>query len=83
VNHFPGKTISTAPEISNWTPFAFVVDSFLVRATDNAVGHHHGTPATGQVMAPITSSRSGQPREQAISPILFAVFSMHRVPDDI
>jgi hypothetical protein len=34
-----GKSISSVPELANRTPFAFVVDSLLVRATDYSVGH--------------------------------------------
>ena len=33
------KTISSAPKFADRTPFAFVVDSFLVRAPDYAIGH--------------------------------------------
>jgi hypothetical protein len=35
----PSKAISSVPELANRTPFAFVVDSLLVRATDYSVGH--------------------------------------------
>jgi hypothetical protein len=34
------KSISTVPKHANWTPFAFVVDSLLVRAADYAIGHY-------------------------------------------
>jgi hypothetical protein len=34
-----GEAISAMPELANGTPFAFVVDSLLVRATDYSVGH--------------------------------------------
>jgi len=40
VKPLPRKAISTMPEIADWTPFAFIVDSLLVGATDYAVGHH-------------------------------------------
>src|SRR6516165_1557152 len=33
------KSISTMPKHANRTPFALVIDSLLVRATDYAVGH--------------------------------------------
>src|SRR6266700_2746331 len=33
------KAISSVPKLANRTPFAFVVDSFLVRAADYSVGH--------------------------------------------
>jgi hypothetical protein len=35
----PSKAISSVPELASRTPFAFVVDSLLVRATDYCVGH--------------------------------------------
>src|SRR6266851_5883495 len=35
----PYKPISYVPKLANRTPFAFVVDSFLVRAADYSVGH--------------------------------------------
>ena len=35
----PRKAISSVPKLANWAPFAFVVDSLLVRAADYAVGH--------------------------------------------
>ena len=35
----PYKPISSLPKLANRTPFAFVVDSFLVRAADYSVGH--------------------------------------------
>src|SRR6516165_10162341 len=35
----PRKTISAVPKRANRTPFAFVIDPFLVRAADYAVGH--------------------------------------------
>src|SRR6516162_7587028 len=34
-----GKTIASVPKLANWTPFAFVVDSFLVRAANYRIGH--------------------------------------------
>ena len=39
VDPLPRKAISSVPKLANWTPFAFVVDSFLVRAADYGVGH--------------------------------------------
>ena len=33
------KSISTVPKHANRTPFAFVIDPLLVRATDYAIGH--------------------------------------------
>ena len=38
----PGKAISSVPKLANRTPIAFVIDSFLVRAADYAVGHRDG-----------------------------------------
>src|SRR5438876_12320742 len=35
----PYKAISSVPKLANRTPFAFVIDSFLVRAADYSVGH--------------------------------------------
>jgi hypothetical protein len=35
----PRKSISTVPEYANWTPFTFVVDTLLVGAADDAIGH--------------------------------------------
>jgi len=35
----PYKAISSVPKLANRTPFAFVVDSFLVGAADYSVGH--------------------------------------------
>jgi hypothetical protein len=35
----PYKAIYSVPKLANRTPFAFVVDSFLVRAADYSVGH--------------------------------------------
>jgi hypothetical protein len=35
----PSKAISSVPELANRTPFAFIVDSLLVRATDYSVDH--------------------------------------------
>ena len=37
----PRKSIATMPKLANRTPFTFVVDSFLVRAANDAVGHGH------------------------------------------
>src|SRR5579863_4016172 len=39
IDPLPRKAISSVPKLANWTPFAFVVDSFLVRAADYGVGH--------------------------------------------
>jgi hypothetical protein len=35
----PRKAISPVPKLAKRTPFAFVVNSFLVRTADYAVGH--------------------------------------------
>jgi hypothetical protein len=40
IDSLPRKAISSVPELANRTPFALVVDSLLVRATDYPVGHH-------------------------------------------
>jgi hypothetical protein len=37
------KAISSVPKLANWTPFAFVIDSFLVRTPNYAIGHHDGS----------------------------------------
>ena len=39
VDPLPRKAISSVPKLANRAPFAFVVDSFLVRAANYAVGH--------------------------------------------
>ncbi len=39
VDPLPGKAILSVPKLANRAPFAFVVDSFLVRAANYAVGH--------------------------------------------
>jgi hypothetical protein len=39
MDSLPGEAIAPVPELANRTPFAFVVDSLLVRATDYSVGH--------------------------------------------
>ena len=33
------KAISSVPKLANWTPFAFVVDSFLVGTANYGIGH--------------------------------------------
>jgi len=33
------KAISTVPKLAHWTPFAFVIDSFLVRTPNYAIRH--------------------------------------------
>jgi hypothetical protein len=38
----PCKAISSVPKLTNRTPIAFVIDTFLVRAADYAVGHRDG-----------------------------------------
>jgi signal transduction histidine kinase len=37
----PREAVSSVPKLANRTPFAFVIDSLLVRAADNAVAHRH------------------------------------------
>src|SRR5580700_290746 len=37
----PGKTIPSVPELANRTPFAVVVNAFLVRAADDGVSHRN------------------------------------------
>jgi hypothetical protein len=39
MDRLPYKPISSVPKLANRTPFAFVVDSLLVRAADYSVGH--------------------------------------------
>ena len=34
----PRKAISPVPKLARWAPFAFVIDSFLMRASDYRVG---------------------------------------------
>src|ERR1700722_944794 len=41
IDPLPRKAISSVPKLANWTPFAFVVDSFLVRAADYGVRHRN------------------------------------------
>src|SRR5882762_4471973 len=41
MDHLPRKAISSVPKLASRTPFAFVVDSLLVRAADDAVRHNH------------------------------------------
>ena len=40
MDSLPHKAISSVPKLANRTPFAFVIDSFLVRAADYAIGHY-------------------------------------------
>ena len=35
----PRKAISPVPKLAHWAPFAFVIDSFLVRTSNYAVRH--------------------------------------------
>src|SRR5215831_2778245 len=42
MNPLSREAIATAPEFTNRTPFALVVDAFLVRATDDAIRHRNG-----------------------------------------
>jgi hypothetical protein len=39
----PRKSISSVPKLANRTPFAFVIDSFLVRTANYAIGHCDGS----------------------------------------
>jgi len=39
IDRLPRKTISSVPKLAKRTPFAFIVNSFLVRTADYAVGH--------------------------------------------
>jgi hypothetical protein len=39
IDRLPRKAISSVPKLAKGTPFAFVVNSFLVRTADYAVGH--------------------------------------------
>ena len=39
IDRLPRKAISSVPKLASWTPFAFVVDSFLMRAADYGVRH--------------------------------------------
>ena len=40
MDHLPRKAIAATPELADRTPFAFVVDSFLVRTAQYAVCHY-------------------------------------------
>jgi hypothetical protein len=42
MNPLSREAIATAPELTKRTPFAVVVDAFLVRATDDAIRHRNG-----------------------------------------
>src|SRR5258708_20841194 len=42
MNPLSREAIATAPEFTNRTPFALVVDALLVRATDDAIRHRNG-----------------------------------------
>jgi hypothetical protein len=39
IDRLPRKAISSMPKLASGTPFAFVIDSFLVRAADYGVCH--------------------------------------------
>ena len=39
----PRKAISSVPKLADWTPFAFVIDSFLVRTPNYAIANGHGS----------------------------------------
>jgi hypothetical protein len=39
IDRLPRKAISSVPKLAMWTPFAFVVNSFLVWTADYAIGH--------------------------------------------
>jgi hypothetical protein len=39
----PRKPISSVPKFANWAPFAFVIDSFLVRTPNYAIGNGDGS----------------------------------------
>src|SRR6266516_2276455 len=39
IDRLPRKAIPSVPKLASWAPFAFVVDSFLVRAADYGVCH--------------------------------------------
>src|SRR5258707_67630 len=45
MNPLSREAIATAPEFTNRTPFALVVDALLVRATDDAIRHRNGQHA--------------------------------------
>jgi hypothetical protein len=40
IDRLPSKAISSMPKLAKRTPFAFVVNSLLVRTADYAIGHH-------------------------------------------
>ncbi len=42
MNPLSREAIATAPEFTNWTRFALVVDALLMRATDDAIRHRNG-----------------------------------------
>jgi hypothetical protein len=39
----PRKSISSVPKLANRTPFALVIDSFLVRTPNYPIGHRDGS----------------------------------------
>ena len=39
----PRKPISSVPKCTNWAPFAFVIDSFLMRTPNYAIGNGDGS----------------------------------------
>jgi len=39
IDHLARKTVAPMPEVTGWTPLAFVVNAFLVRTTDDTPGH--------------------------------------------
>jgi len=38
-----GEPIASVPKLANWTPFAVVIDSFLVRTTNYAIADRDGS----------------------------------------
>jgi hypothetical protein len=43
VDSLPRKPISSVPKVANWAPFAFVIDPFLMRTPNYAIGHGDGS----------------------------------------
>ena len=43
MHRLPCKPISSVPKLANWTPFAVVIDSFLVRTANYAIGDRDGS----------------------------------------
>ena len=42
VDEFSGKAVASLPEVALGAPWAFVIDTLLMRATDDAIRHNDG-----------------------------------------